>query len=672
MAHEEEITRLKARVEREKQARKQAEKLLEQKSAELFNANQELAHFKQELETIVHQRTEALEKARDEALKLARTKSQFLANMSHEFKTPLNGILGSLSLLKETALNNRQQYMVDTAENAGESLVRLVNNVLDVSSLVTNNFSLLNISFSPAKVLNRVIDRFQSEARKKSLNLSLNVDPVFPDALKGDPTRIAQILEHLISNAIKFTQRGSIGVNLAYSDKGLQFQVVDTGIGIAADKQHNIFDIFTQADDSFTRDYGGIGLGLTLCQKIATLMGGAISLESKLERGTTVTVTLPLAVEEQAVLLEDEDGDYLDDNFFDDDAQISRHFSGEKVLLVEDNAINQEVARDMLLSKDLQVEIANNGQEALSLLQKNSYDIVLMDVQMPVMDGLEATRRIRKLPAPKCDIPIIALTAHGLQEDREKSLAAGMDAHLTKPIDLPVLTRKIAQYLQATTEVISDPGSALGTLGENTNSPELYGINYQEALARMTGNLGLLEKVLNMFAQQYANFSSELQTSLSGLDRESSIRLLHSLKGSAGNVSANKLSNTSAALEKSLKEQGLTATWLTTNQTAVNDLVQHLQEVLASIHSFYQSQQKQPPENNGSKITDAAIKEKITGIKQGIYEDLSTVQQELSELQSNELPKFVTAELALFELALADLDYGQMETSCDNILGQLP
>lgn len=662
----EQIQRLQARVKREKAARKQAEQLLEQKSLELFKTNQELTKLTEDLEQQVKQRTEALKVARDEALQLARTKTQFLANMSHEFKTPLNGILGSLSLLKESQLSDRQMYMVDTAENSGENLVRLINNVLDVNSLATDNFSLLNVSFNAKKVFQYLVDSYQNSAAKKKNKLTLHVENGFPDILKGDPTRVKQLLEHLLSNALKFTENGKVDIYLSYNDQGMHLKVVDTGAGIPADKQNNIFDIFTQGDTSFTRDYGGIGLGLTLCQKLTTLMGGIITLKSQLGSGTSIEVVLPLAIEENTLDLNDESEDYLDDNFFDDDEHIQRDFSHEHVLLVEDNVINQEIARDMLLSRNLKVTIANNGQEALVLLSSSKFDLILMDVQMPVMDGLEATRRIRASQKSYSQLPIIALTAHGLPEDREKSLAAGMNAHLTKPINLAILTRKIAQFLKAQTHVIEEPES-VSDIAPDEAPVAIYGIDCSQALERMMENKELLEKVLQMFVSQYQDFEQNVNAAIDANDSELSMRLFHSLKGSTGNISATRLWELSAELEKSIKDVVFNDNWRQQYQGKFTSLCAELSQVIESINQYYQNKEKSP-ECKKDALSLAELQQKVEQLKEDIYQDLDAVQSNLEQLQSLELPDAVSKELVLFEHALQEFDYQQMEVCCDGII----
>lgn len=664
------ISRLKARVEREKVARKEAEKVLESKSRELFEANQELKVFAEHLEAIVAQRTQALQQATEEALKLATAKSQFLANISHEFKTPLNGILGSLTLLKSTELDEHQSYMLDTAESCGEGLVRLINNVLDVNSLTNNSFSLLNVAFSPVKVINQVATAFTPEVDKKGLSLDIQVSSNFPQLVKGDPTRFKQILEHLLSNAIKFSETGTISIVVNYDDAGLSVSVLDQGIGISEKQQQSIFDIFTQGDESFTREFGGIGLGLTLCQKLVALMGGHITLHSILHHGTKIKVTLPLAIEcadsiDQAEIFEHEPPPE-----FDDPQDIQ--FEKQNVLLVEDNAINQEVARDLLVSKNLCVTIAENGLEALNMMASKPFDVVLMDIQMPVMDGLEATRHIRQSDADYSNLPILVLTAHGLPDDVKKSFDAGANEHLTKPLDNKLLLQRMGKYISWHRKQDEAP------IQENSDDmvTDLYGIDLESAKERLMNNDELLKKVFLMFAEQYRGFFQRLNDSLLAVNHEEVQRGLHTLKGSAGNISALKLAEIATVLEGDLKQMQLHAKWATAHKNELKQLEIELHKVLAGIVQKYASDDIVDSNNwhssQEAKQTDFSnLKGRIDNIKDNIYIDLSEVEEEINYLQKQHVNKGYSAAVAQLQEGFASFDYELMEQSCEDLFESL-
>lgn len=665
------ITRLKARIDREKAARKEAEAVLESKSRELFEANQELKTMAEHLESIVDQRTQALQQATEEALKLATTKSQFLANISHEFKTPLNGILGSLTLLKSTELDEHQSYMLDTAESCGEGLVRLINNVLDVNSLASNKFSLLNVAFSPIKIINLVATSVTPGVDKKRLALDIKISEEFPQLVKGDPTRIKQILEHLLSNAIKFSESGTITISASYQESGLVLGVKDQGIGISEKQQQNIFDVFTQGDESFTREFGGIGLGLTLCKKLVALMGGHISIYSILHHGTEVRITLPLPVECADSVDLAEVYEHEPPPEFDNPEDIQ--FEKQNVLLVEDNSINQEVARDLLASKNLRVSIAENGLEALSIVASKPFDLILMDIQMPVMDGLEATRHIRKSDANYSELPILVLTAHGLPDDVKKSFEAGANEHLTKPLDNKVLLQRIGKYLNWHRKQDEAPPED----SDNSEIVELYGIDMDSARDRLMNNDELLKKVFLMFAQQYREFFSKLQEALEKVSHEEVQRGLHTLKGSAGNISALKLAEIATVLEGDLKQNQLHAKWATAHKNQLKRLEIELNKVIAGIEQKYQvTDEAEAPsqcasENRHTNTDFKILRGRIDNIKDNIYIDLSEVEEEINYLLKQKVNDDYSAAIKKLQEGFQSFDYELMEQSCEHLFDSL-
>lgn len=659
------ITRLKARAEREKQARKEAEALLEQKSLALFEANQELKVQADRLESIVAQRTEALQVATEDALRLATAKSQFLANISHEFKTPLNGILGSLALLKNTVLDDNQRYMLDTAESSGEALVRLINDVLDVNNLTSKQMNLLNVPFSVSNTLHRALSHFSEEIRKKGLHLTVDISEQLPAWLKGDPTRIRQIFEHLISNAVKFSGSGTLAIKLTYQDTGLKFVITDEGIGIAEQHKEHIFDILTKEDESFSRSYGGIGLGLTLCQKLVTLMGGTIHLTSILHQGTEVGVRLPLAIETENI---PDQTDIPADEAPLTPLPDTLSFKGQKVLLVEDNAINQQVAKELLESKSLSVTIVENGLEALNALTSGTYELILMDIQMPVMDGLEATRRIRATSEEYASIPILVLTAHGLPEDVKKSMEAGANEHITKPFNTVKLLTLLTKYLNW------QAGSATDIEQQQcTIKKELYGIDLPSALDRLMNNPQLLEKVMIMFYQQYRSFEVKLRQSITELNHEETQRALHTLKGSAGNVSAYALADLAAELERHLKHTQLCSDWFGRYQTELSNIFQELHKVLAGIKAKYIRQKEPSSSATQSEVplNKTAINSAITKIKANIYVDLTEVEQQIEQLKAHCQASNVMAMADELENAYQTFDYEIMEQRCEDLLRSL-
>jgi signal transduction histidine kinase/ActR/RegA family two-component response regulator len=399
---------------------------------------------------------EALQlKTEQAALKASsQAKSEFLATMSHEIRTPLNGVVGTIGLLSATDLNEDQANLVQIAHDSADTLLALINDVLDVSKLDAGAVELEEIDFSPERLATGVHDLFLAQARERGLAFSLDLAPDLPAWLRGDPTRLRQVFSNLVSNAIKFTPAGSVALSCAHRlrDDGrieLSLALRDTGIGLSEAARGKLFGMFCQADSSITRQFGGTGLGLAICKRLAGLMGGDIEVESRLGEGSTFRVVLPCrlgaappvgAAPASGVLGESLEGRSL------------------RVLVAEDNAINQLVIRKILESFGCAVEVVGNGAEALARATETRFDLIFMDMHMPVMDGMSATRRIRALRSPQATTPIIALTADALSGQREQYLSAGMDDYVTKPIQPKLLLEAILR----TTAPASPPIAAAG------------------------------------------------------------------------------------------------------------------------------------------------------------------------------------------------------------------
>jgi signal transduction histidine kinase/ActR/RegA family two-component response regulator len=369
-------------------------------------------------------------------------KEQFMANMSHEIRTPLNAMLGFSSLMENTQLSAQQKEYLQAIDSAGKSLMTIINDILDFSKIEAGLLGIENVPFSMQQLLQSVHTLFFPKAHCKNIKLFLSVDPKLPKLLSGDPTRLNQVMMNLIGNAVKFTSKGTVHISceqISSTDGKItvRIAVTDTGIGIEAEKLETIFDRFTQADNATTRNYGGTGLGLSIAKKLIELQGGKIDVRSKPGEGSEFSFTLTYCIAD--------DREY---SIRERKTEVLNKAKGKKVLVVEDNPLNQKLARMLLGDKGIETIMAVNGQNALDELQKRQVDVILMDLQMPVMDGYEATKKIRN--ELKLDTPIIAMTANAMAGEYEKCISSGMSDYITKPFKAETLYTIIAKFLDGT------------------------------------------------------------------------------------------------------------------------------------------------------------------------------------------------------------------------------
>jgi signal transduction histidine kinase/CheY-like chemotaxis protein len=426
-------------------------------------------HALQRAEQKLRESETALARARDLAVQTARLKSDFLANMSHEIRTPLNGVIGLADLMLDTPLNAEQRGYANTIQSSAETLLRIVNDILDFSKIEAGKLTLESIDFDPRALTEGVVTLFQQQAHVKKLRLSAKCQADVPPAARGDAVRVRQILLNLAGNALKFTAQGQVELCLELSGADgdgvtLRWAVKDTGPGLAEEAQARLFQPFTQADSSISRQHGGTGLGLAICKQLATLMGGEIGVESQPGQGATFWFTARLEHSEltaaQAQMLGDletgaglllpETGENHLPALVLEDAETSpRDLPPARILLTEDNLVNQRVAQKHLAYLGFQADLANDGREALAALARQKYDLIFMDCQMAGMDGFTATAEIRRREGDNRRTPIVAMTAHALPGDRERCLAAGMDDYLSKPLRRTDFAAMLERWLPA-------------------------------------------------------------------------------------------------------------------------------------------------------------------------------------------------------------------------------
>jgi len=459
----------------------------------------------------------------------AKSKTDFVANMSHELRTPLGIILGFTDLVKKTDLSPQQKEWLDAISSSGKSLLSIINDILDLSKLDAGKFIIESVPFNIPDLLHDVQAMFASKAKKKNLELTCTVDDAINGYVSGDPMRLTQILVNLIGNAIKFTEKGGVYISCAAASRQedqlvIKFSIRDTGIGIPADKTTSIFERFTQADSNITRRYGGTGLGLAITKQLIELQGGDISLKSQEGTGAEFIFTLPFTISDQqhvAAIQQDLPGDLS-------------FGSIKKILVVDDNLFNQKLATNMLQNNGFEVTVAENGSRALDILKTSSFDIILMDIQMPVMDGYKATQQIRK--ELHINTPVIAMTAHALAGEKEKCIDTGMNDYLSKPFKEKELLIKISRW-----------NNDAAPTGAETKKI----IDLSFLMEQTRNNHSFVMEMITLFKQENPKETARLKEAIDKTDYPEIYSLTHSIRNTTGFFGINKLiGNELLAIEK--------------------------------------------------------------------------------------------------------------------------